>query len=174
MNKAQFRHVRTQLGLTRDMFGDALGLRKETIAFLETGIESLRSDGQMLNREAKLDHIMSYACAWLLLNNGPVTPWPKDEDATRFRAFMTRWELEAEMAGALFGCTGRQIRNYANGHQRVRKHHLYALCWMNLFGTRDPFHFPLHKDYDPVTSQAPAPIPIRPAKVGKDYRTIDL
>lgn len=161
MNKNQFRAARLQLGLSQDGMGEALGVRKTTVMAMETGIapinESLPYNAKMKGR---ISHIVSFAVAWMLLNGGAMVPWPKEEDSKRLRAFREFHKLDNRELAALFDLSLREIE-YATSPTAGRsmpKTHLMALAWMQIFGSRDPFAFPLQAQYD---HQAASTCPLR-------------
>src|SRR6478736_7186354 len=148
MNKAQFRGARLQLGMNTDAFGTALGLRMQTILKLETGAPPLSDT--IYNKRASLNHLMSFAVAWMLFNGGPLIPWDRSEDATKMRAFKDSHGMSVDEMAALFCVSKDEMDNYLydpNGDRRPGKITIMAMCWMRIFGSRDPFAFPLHEHY---------------------------
>ena len=164
MNKAQFRGVRLQLGFTPLAMGEALGCTNATITRLEAGIPSMGE--RFHSRSMKLDHIVSFACAWMLLNGGPMIPWQRSEDHLKVRAFKEFHQMTIEELAALFDAAPRTIR-YALNPQETRglsRMQMMALCWMRIFGSRDPFASPMHHLYD-AEAAAQCPMRIDPAPV---------
>lgn len=162
MNKVQFRTVRSQLGLNERQMGKALGFRYTTIQLLETGVDTMREE-DFTNRRARLDHIVSYACAWMLLCGGPMIPWTEEEDAPRFRAFREHHQLNNEEMAALFGVSIRTAEYFLSpqGRRFVAPRHLMALCWMRIMGSKDPFATLAHNQFS-QESRTASPIQIKP------------
>jgi DNA-binding XRE family transcriptional regulator len=161
MNKNQFRAARLQLGLSHSAMGEALSLRKTTIMAMETGIapinETLPYNAKLKNR---IGHIVSFAVAWMLFNGGAMVPWPRSEDADRLRAFRDFHQLANAELAALFDLSLREIEYVVSptAGKSMSKAHLMALAWMRIFGSRDPFAFPMHPQYD---HQAASTCPLR-------------
>lgn len=169
VNKNQFRSVRLTLGYSTKTMGDALGLRNGTIQRLENGIPPL--SGIPFSKQTALDHIMSFACAWMLFNGGPMIPWPEEEDRKHFLAFKAFHKMNNQEMAALFNVSIREMEYMLSptAVRRSSKMRLMALCWMRIFGSRDPFAFPLHQGFTaesavvhPIRVEAPMTIDLRP------------
>lgn len=148
MNQNQLRSVRLQLGLSRFEFGRSLGFRAGTIERLETGAPPITGDPH--SPKVKLDHIVSFACAWMLFNGGAYIPWPGSEDGARMRSFRDFHKMTNSEMAALFDVSIREMEYYVSPQSPVKlsRSRLMALCWMRLFGSRDPFAFPMHEHHD--------------------------
>lgn len=161
MNRNQFRAARLQLGMSHYAMGEAMGLRKTTIMAMETGIAPI-NDALPYNAKMKgrISHIVTFAVAWMLFNGGALIPWPREEDGKRLRAFRDFHKMTNQELAALFDLSIREIE-YATSPTAGRsmpKTHQMALAWMRIFGSRDPFAFPLHPEHD---HQAASTCPLR-------------
>lgn len=163
MNKQQLRSARLQLGYSQEGLGNILGLRRGTIIALETGVAPV-APGIRYDTDFRLTHIHSFAMAWMLLNGGPLVPWPKEEDHARLVSFKNFHGMTKDEMAALFDVSVRQIE-YAlspTARRPLGIMRMMALCWMRIFGSRDPFAFPLHQQHD-RDSAATCPLRLDPA-----------
>lgn len=171
MNKQQLRSVRLQLGLSQDAFAVALGVRRGTLIAMETGAPPIAL-GHMYGSH-RITHIHAFACAWMLFNGAPMVPWPEHEDHARLIAFKEFHGMSAPEMAALFDVSVR-LMEYAmspTAKRSLGKLRMMALCWMRIFGSRDPFAFPLHEGYT-KESAATCPLRLDPAPV-IDGRVLD-
>ena len=145
--------------------GEAMGLRKGTITLLETDAAPLTTNNPHATT-VKRSHIVSFCVAWMLLNGGPMIPWPRKEDAERLRSFRNFHGMTNNEMAALFDVSIREME-YAvspTAERGLTRMHMMALCWMRIFGSRDPFAFPLHREHD-VDAAATCPMRLDPAPV---------
>lgn len=143
MNAFQFASVRSMLGLSSQEMGAALGLKKTTIIFLETGAAFYTGpEGYKTHGERQtLDHIIAFACGWMLFNGGPLVPWPREEDAHHLRLLRKFHKMNNEEMAALMAISLKELTFWFDGSRGVPNRHVMAVCWMRIFGTKNPFTF---------------------------------
>lgn len=159
MNKQQFRSARLQLGLSQDALSKILGIRRGTVIALETGVAPV-AGGVRYATDFRLTHIHSFCMAWMLLNGGALVPWPETEDRERLYAFKNFHGMTKDEMAALFDVSLRTLE-YAfspTAGRSLGMMRMMALCWMRIFGSRDPFAFPLHEGH---TRESAATCPLR-------------
>ena len=142
INAMQFATVRSMLGLSSQEMGAALGLKKTTIMFLETGAAFYTGEeGKTHGQKQKLDHVIAFACGWMLFNGGPMVPWPREEDAHHLRLLRRFHRMNNEELAALMSISLKELTMWLEGSRGVPNRHMMAVCWMRLFGTKNPFTF---------------------------------
>lgn len=159
MNKQQFRSARLQLGLSQNALSEILGIRRGTVIALETGVAPV-APGIRYATDFRLTHIHSFCMAWMLLNGGPLVPWDHKEDRERLIAFKNFHGMTKDELAALFDVSVRTLE-YAlspTARRPLGMMRMMALCWMRIFGSRDPFAFPLHEGH---TRESAATCPLR-------------
>lgn len=152
MTGFQFQNVRHMLGLSQTEMGAALGIKKHSVIYLETGNSFFaRHEKATSFGQHELNHVFAFACGWMLFNGRPFVPWPREEDAHHMRLFRNYHKLTNEEFAALMSLSKKEVVLWFMGARGIPNRHMMAVCWMRVFGTRNPFAFMQTSDPPPNT-----------------------
>ena len=141
MNREHLRRARDLLGMTQIELGRKLGLSWETIAALEKP-EALQTINELTRpRYTAIPPWMPYAMAWMVVM-GTDLPWTPQEAPEKIQRFCDMYHRRIREVAKVMGVEDRSLRYWRTGRSVPPPYIQYAICWVLLYGTRDPWSLP--------------------------------